>query len=509
MISSVRTRCGLSWDDMKQMDVCRVTAEIRALATDCVSIEQFVQRTMECLVDWFRPAVGPPSEIVLARCFLTERPSDERANNVDGISSGDARTLESSCLQLVLTGSAGAEEYWNDPMRSCRHSRIPLRVSELETTYPLFVEVFRRTGLWRDSGSDEVVLDLEAVSSSCVNFSLPVSPERAYISDPQFVDRYGIRFVLGCIGECFNGRSFMTILFVRRPVSPHVLTLFRLVCLAMQLGMIRVQAARLGKAGVGQIRVIDDMVNHYEASMKSQIQALLDKDRETRLLGERVIAIQEEERSRLARELHDHVVSGLGGIGFVLRSLVQLPPQTKEEMLTALQGVIAENDALVSSTRTLALRLHPVMVDRLGISASLSRLIDDVERRHGFRIVAHVTDVRCRLIPMVAAGLYRIAEEALQNVVKHAGVQECGVGLSLDGSILELCVSDTGRGFVVRHSTAGEAGLGLLSMAERARQIGAEMTIESALGTGTTLKVRVSVCLEHQQEDLHGAGSSL
>jgi signal transduction histidine kinase len=212
---------------------------------------------------------------------------------------------------------------------------------------------------------------------------------------------------------------------------------------------------------------------------------------------------QEDERSRVACELHDHVVSELGGIIFGLRSLIQCPPMTREEMMTELERVAGELEEVTTSTRELSFCLHPVMLDRVGLSCALNKLLDDVSRRTGLRIVRNIEEVRYPLGPLAAAALFRVAEEAIHNVVKHAGVDEAEVQLRMAEAAIVFRVHDEGRGFQVHRHQAGSAGLGLLSMAERIRQVGGQLRLESEPGAGTQIEVRIP-CVITQRRVPHG-----
>jgi two-component system NarL family sensor kinase len=222
-----------------------------------------------------------------------------------------------------------------------------------------------------------------------------------------------------------------------------------------------------------------------------------------RALAERVMTAQEDERSRVASELHDHVVSELGGIVFGLRSLIRCPPMTKEEMMTALERVVGELEELSTSARQLSFHLHPVMLDRVGIACALNKLLDDVSRRTGLRIERTIQQVECPLLPMASAALYRVAEEAIQNVIKHAQVDRVQVHLGVVNEAVVFRVRDEGRGFQVQRHRAGSAGLGLLSMAERIRQVGGQLRLESEPGVGTEIEVRIP-CATIQRRVPHG-----
>jgi signal transduction histidine kinase len=196
----------------------------------------------------------------------------------------------------------------------------------------------------------------------------------------------------------------------------------------------------------------------------------------------------EQERNRLARELHDSVTQTVFSMNLTVQAARLLLERDKGRVAGQLQrleelaaNALREIQALVSS-----LRPAPVVAEDL--PASLRRLATERQRRDGLQVTLEVIGDR-KLPESVAAGLYLIAQEALTNVTRHAGVNEATVRLRLAEGAASLEVEDRGRGFPPQAGASERGHLGLAGMAERARELGWRLTIESQPGRGTRLQV--------------------
>ena len=210
----------------------------------------------------------------------------------------------------------------------------------------------------------------------------------------------------------------------------------------------------------------------------------------------RVIAAQEEERKRVARELHDEtgqrltaVIMGLGAARTALeRDALQagrVLDETRALAVGALQGI-----------RELILGLRPASLGDLGLPPALRRLADDIGRRAGIEIEVDSSALNCRLPAEVETVLFRIAQEGLNNVGHHAAARHAWLRLSLTDREVRVLLEDDGMGFDPRKVTVGpdgRRGLGLLGMQERASLLGGEVTIESAPRRGTRVAVRLPI----------------
>jgi signal transduction histidine kinase len=196
----------------------------------------------------------------------------------------------------------------------------------------------------------------------------------------------------------------------------------------------------------------------------------------------------EQERNRLARELHDSVTQTVFSMNLTVQAARLLLEKDKGRVAGQLQrleelaaGALREIQALVSS-------LRPAPATGGDLPAALRRLAAERRSRDGLRVTLDVIGDR-KLTEPVAAGLYQIAQEALTNVTKHAGTSEAAIRLHLAEGDAYLEVEDRGRGFPPQASASAQGHLGLAGMAERARELGWGLTIESQPGRGTRIQV--------------------
>lgn len=222
---------------------------------------------------------------------------------------------------------------------------------------------------------------------------------------------------------------------------------------------------------------------------RSAEQALLKSRNEVRDLAGKWIVAQEEERRRIACELHDEVSQQLATVGILassaMRGLNGSAPSVSGQ-LTQLQKCLK---SVQVGIRELSYRLHPSVLERLGLSAALRRHVEEFSRRSAITIDFEDRIDSSAMPPDVALCLYRVAQEALRNLERHSGVQEARLDLDVYSNAFELTVSDEGRGFdpaQVRQM----AGLGLTSMRERMILVGGEFHVESAPGRGTIVRAR-------------------
>ncbi len=202
--------------------------------------------------------------------------------------------------------------------------------------------------------------------------------------------------------------------------------------------------------------------------------------------AERLLRAQEEERAWVAREVHDdalqriamlvHELDAWGG-GAAVRS-----------QLGALRTELEDLSVVL---RRLAYRLHPSHIEQEGIVPAVRRLAADLCRSSGVQLeITEDVATPCDLTGERTLVAYRIAQEALSNLVRHAGVGTGAVRIRADDGVFALEVADEGRGFTVEDPQAAR-GLGLISMAERARAAGGSLTVLSEPGAGTVVRLRL------------------
>jgi two-component system sensor histidine kinase UhpB len=204
-------------------------------------------------------------------------------------------------------------------------------------------------------------------------------------------------------------------------------------------------------------------------------------------LSRRLIAVQEEERRHLSRELHDE-------FGQLLASITMHLQAAKSGAGAAARRNLEESIALMqragAQVRSLALELRPMLLETAGLAGTLRWLADQVQQRSGIitQVAGHVPDVSGE----VAIACFRIVQEALTNVVRHARARHAWIELSQGEGLLELVVRDDGEGFDVSGTlerAASGTNLGLIGMRERAEILGGHLEINSQPGHGTRIRV--------------------
>jgi PAS domain S-box-containing protein len=209
-----------------------------------------------------------------------------------------------------------------------------------------------------------------------------------------------------------------------------------------------------------------------------------------RAFGAGALRAAEEERQRIARELHDDTAQRLAGLMLLLRAASKI--EDREERDRRLERVREEIAETAEAVRRIARGLRPPALDDVGLASALDSLVRSLSRAHGLDIELAVERVGDRLDADAELALYRIVQEALTNAIRHSGASRIVVSLYGDGLAMGAVVEDDGRGFVPERDY-GEAGrgLGLVGMRERARNAGGSLEIASAPDKGTRVSAEL------------------
>ncbi len=209
---------------------------------------------------------------------------------------------------------------------------------------------------------------------------------------------------------------------------------------------------------------------------------------ERRLSSRRTVGGQEQERQQIARDLHDEVGQGLAALLLQLKSAIADSEGPARAALLDAQAIARSN---LDEVRRIARRLRPTVLDDLGLPYALLALADVSEEQLGVEVVREVDHDVPRMSEPAELALYRIAQEALTNIARHADARSVQLTLEAlpDGNGVSLQISDDGRGMI--YAADVEAG-GIRGMRERALAIGADLTVASRPGGGTTIIVEVA-----------------
>ena len=241
-------------------------------------------------------------------------------------------------------------------------------------------------------------------------------------------------------------------------------------------------------------REAERRVSEQKAALESEVKvAALTLDRtkeELHGLTSHLFTVQEEEREHVARELHDDISQRLSGIEILLHEIQS--DKSTQENAAKLESAKAELQSLNADVRQISHRLHPSILKDLGLSAALKSLVHEFGRRENMPATYVSRDLPESWADSAAIAIYRICQEALRNVAKHAGRTHVKVILEGLDRTLQFKVMDFGTGFD-QESEHPPEGLGLISMKERARLAGGSFEVQSALGEGTTITVKIPV----------------
>jgi len=205
----------------------------------------------------------------------------------------------------------------------------------------------------------------------------------------------------------------------------------------------------------------------------------------------RSIDSAEHERSRWARELHDETLQGLGALQVLLTSALQRDDAAAKE---AARLAVGQIDDEIEKLQGLITELRPASLDDIGLEAALASLVDRARTLHGLEIGTAIDLDRSqgrqptRLMPEVESAVYRLVQEALTNIARHARAERVSVRIAEAEGLIRAEIRDDGAGF---DPTEGHSGFGLVGMHERADLLGGTVEVESASGSGTTVRAQL------------------
>jgi PAS domain S-box-containing protein len=224
-----------------------------------------------------------------------------------------------------------------------------------------------------------------------------------------------------------------------------------------------------------------------EAALRASEEALRQGQESYRNLAGQLLTAQEAERKRIARELHDDLSQRLAGLAMEAVMIEQqMPPQGTAAVL--LKDMKDKLVILSSDVHSMSRQLHPSILDDLGLPDAIATECARFRRQDSIAVDFRVENITQEIPPDVAVCLYRVAQEGLRNISRHAGAKEVTISLVGKNDTIFLTIRDNGRGFDPDR-VKGKQGLGLDSMKERAYLIGADFSVHSQPGHGTVIEV--------------------
>jgi signal transduction histidine kinase len=207
-------------------------------------------------------------------------------------------------------------------------------------------------------------------------------------------------------------------------------------------------------------------------------------------VNRKLIEAQERERARIARELHDDVGQRLALLTVELEQLMQASVHVPAELLKRIEELRNHSSQIASDVQSLSHELHSSKLEYLGIAAAMRAFCHELSVQHNVEVVFAHDEIPRTLSQEISLCVFRVAQEALQNAVKHSRVRHFDVELRYAADAIHLTVRDSGSGFDVAESMKA-SGLGLISMAERLKLVDGQLSIDSQPQQGTTIRASV------------------
>lgn len=303
--------------------------------------------------------------------------------------------------------------------------------------------------------------------------------------------------------------AFSFIIYALTQVFVHPLDLFPariinqesfLAILGIPVQVIRAVMATL--IAVGVLRALQAVEQERRAELvsadRARVSALEQRDTMRRDLLSHIVRSQEDERARIARELHDEIAQLLSAFSLELATLrSKLKRADTTQMVDHLQDLSRQ---MSQGLYHLVRDLRPSHLDNLGLVPALNFIFSQDFRPRGLEVLFNVSGNPIRLPGLVETGMFRVAQEALTNVVRHAQVGEVRVDLTYEGHRVLLRVSDFGCGFRPDEKFRAPRGWGLAGMRERVESLAGELRLTSTPGEGTTIEVVVPVDPKEQKD---------
>lgn len=252
------------------------------------------------------------------------------------------------------------------------------------------------------------------------------------------------------------------------------------------IGVLNVESKEIGRFTQADQQLLQTLADQMAVALENARlfeQVQVGRQR-LQALSSRLVEVQEGERRHLARELHDEVGQVLTGVKLLLQMGSAMPEvQAKTKLTQALELV----DELMARVQELSLDLRPTMLDDLGLIPTLAWQFKRYTAQTNIKVDFKYIGAQQRFAPTIETAAFRIVQEALTNVARHANVDEVSIQLWVEADRLRLQIEDQGTGFDPRTVLASNSSNGLSGMQERAKLVGGQLRIESALGDGAQL----------------------
>jgi len=236
---------------------------------------------------------------------------------------------------------------------------------------------------------------------------------------------------------------------------------------------------------------LNDRGKPYQyVSIRNEITQKKLMEEQIKALPQKIIKAQEQECNRIARDLHDDLGQALATLKILIQSAWLVAPAGGKKAGAGQRKIIDYLDTIIEKSRNLAARLRPSTLETLGLTTALGSMFKEMGRYSGLKIDFHHPELESICFQAEAINLFRIVQEAMTNIVKHAKATRVTVKMARLKGELRVIIQDNGRGFTFKGPSSG---LGLTTMQERAKLLGGTIGIQSQPGQGTTITVHIPV----------------
>ncbi|MEQ1793032.1 MAG: sensor histidine kinase [Nitrospira sp.] len=232
-----------------------------------------------------------------------------------------------------------------------------------------------------------------------------------------------------------------------------------------------------------------------EAVLQANQRELRQSREDLRALAGQLLTAQEEDRRRISRDLHDDINQRLAMLAMDLRQAEKNPASAPDELRSTIRVVSERLTSISDDVRQMAYRFHPSILDDLGLVKAIRRQIDDFSSRTGIKAAYVHRDPTIALPAELAISLYRIVQEGLSNIARHAHASQVDIELICEDDLVTLSIHDNGAGFDPAQLSQTGAHLGLLSMRERVRLAKGRFDIDAAPSQGTHIHVEIPLAI--------------
>lgn len=237
-------------------------------------------------------------------------------------------------------------------------------------------------------------------------------------------------------------------------------------------------------------QALEQRVTRRTVQLQSSNSRLVASETELRRLSQQLMEVTEQERTRLSREIHDQLGQALTAIKMELVTAQRRLEPGQALVLTKLEDAVSLVDETIRAVRRIATDMRPGVLDDFGLEAAAEWQLEEFAQRSGLQCALTAQVDEARLEPALCTAAFRILQEALTNVARHAHATEVEVTLLTDADAFTLAVADNGQGISAAEQHLS-LSLGLLGMRERALQFGGQVSIASVAGQGTTVTLTV------------------